>query len=199
VPVTVSSQQLDRVRAELGELPADIRQRLEKEFELAPYDADVIVNQGRAFVDYYIQLAGVAGDAKQASNWVQQDVLRTLNERSLSIDDFSVTATSLAELLATVRRGELDRSRATEVFNAMVESGQSVAQTMKALGIEKVDSSELVDLCRQLLSDNPAVVADVKGGKEKAVGALIGQAKRRNPNANPNEVRQICLKLIREM
>jgi aspartyl-tRNA(Asn)/glutamyl-tRNA(Gln) amidotransferase subunit B len=42
------------------------------------------------------------------------------------------------------------------------------------------------------------VVADVQAGKEKAIGSLIGQAKRRNPNANPNEVRDICLQLIRE-
>jgi aspartyl-tRNA(Asn)/glutamyl-tRNA(Gln) amidotransferase subunit B len=49
------------------------------------------------------------------------------------------------------------------------------------------------------LEDNPGIVADVKGGKQKAVGALIGQAKRHNPNANPGKVREICLQLIGEM
>jgi aspartyl-tRNA(Asn)/glutamyl-tRNA(Gln) amidotransferase subunit B len=70
---------------------------------------------------------------------------------------------------------------------------------MKALGIEKVDQSDLAELCRRLLEENPKIVADVKGGKQKAVGALIGQAKRQNPNANPNQVRQICLELIGQM
>ncbi|MCH5375190.1 MAG: Asp-tRNA(Asn)/Glu-tRNA(Gln) amidotransferase GatCAB subunit B, partial [Planctomycetes bacterium] len=199
MPVVVSDEQLEAVRAALGELPADTRRRLVTEFGIDAYDADVIVNQGRALVDYFIEVAEASGDAKRASNWVQQDVLRTLNERGISIAEFPVPAASLVELLALVQQGELETSRGRDVFNAMAQSGISVAQAMKALGIERVDRSELVDLCRRLLAENPSVVADVQGGKEKAIGALIGQAKRQNPNANPNEVRQICLELIRAM
>ncbi len=199
VPVVVTDEQLEAVRAALGELPAALRNRLETDFGIDAYDADVIVNQGRDFVDYFVHLVDASGDARRASNWVQQDVLRILNERSLSIADFSVSASSLAELLKVVQQGDLETSRARDVFNAMVDSGDSVTQAMKSLGIEQVDRSTLVDLCRRLLAENPAVVADVQGGKEKAVGALIGQAKRQNPNANPNEVREICLKLIRDM
>ena len=51
-------------------------------------------------------------------------------------------------------------------------------------------------LCRELLADNPKIVEDVKGGKQQAVGALIGKAKKRNPNANPGEVRKLLLALI---
>jgi aspartyl-tRNA(Asn)/glutamyl-tRNA(Gln) amidotransferase subunit B len=51
-------------------------------------------------------------------------------------------------------------------------------------------------LCEGLLAENPRVVAEVKEGKEKAVGALVGQAKRLNPNVNPSEVRTLCLELI---
>jgi aspartyl-tRNA(Asn)/glutamyl-tRNA(Gln) amidotransferase subunit B len=197
-PVIVTDQQIEAVRAGLGELPAAIRSRLETDYGLDAYDADVIVNQGRAFVDYYVALVQASGDAKRASNWVQQDVLRTLNERNWSIDRFPITSASLAELLKIVQQGDLDTSRARDVFNAMAESGVSVSQAMQSLGIQAVDRSALVELCRELLAANPSVVADVRGGKEKAIGALIGQAKRRNPNANPNEVRNLCLQLIHE-
>ena len=54
----------------------------------------------------------------------------------------------------------------------------------------------MVDLCRSLLQANPRIVADVQSGKQQAVGALIGQAKKQNPNVNPAQVRQICLQLI---
>ena len=81
----------------------------------------------------------------------------------------------------------------------MLASGKSVADAMQSLGIAKVDRSEIVDLCRRLLSENPQIVAEVKGGKQKALGALIGQAKRHNPNANPATVREICLQLIEAM
>jgi len=198
VPVIVTRDEVDRVRASLGELPAAIRKRLESTYDIDTYDSDVIVNQGQALVDYYVELAETCGDGKRASNWVQQDVLRSLNERDIGIDEFPVPASSLAELLKAVQGGELDGSRAKDVFDEMLTSGVSAADAMKAMGIEKVDQSQLVDLCRKLLDENPRIVADVKGGKQKAVGALIGQAKRHNPNANPNEVRQICLKLIAE-
>jgi aspartyl-tRNA(Asn)/glutamyl-tRNA(Gln) amidotransferase subunit B len=50
-----------------------------------------------------------------------------------------------------------------------------------------------------LLADNPRIVADVKAGKSQAAASLIGQAKKRNPNVNPNDVRATCLKLIEQM
>jgi aspartyl-tRNA(Asn)/glutamyl-tRNA(Gln) amidotransferase subunit B len=197
-PVTVTGQQIEAVRAGLGELPAALRTRLETEYGIDAYDADVIVNQGRDFVDYYQALARASGDAKRASNWVQQDVLRTLNERNWTLAQFPVPPDSLAELLKIVQQGDLDTSRARDVFNAMAESGATVSLAMQSLGIQAVDRGDLTDLCRELLAANPGVVADVQSGKEKAIGALIGQAKRRNPNANPNEVRNLCLQLIRE-
>ena len=59
--------------------------------------------------------------------------------------------------------------------------------------------SALRTLCAELLATNPKIVADVKSGKEQAVGQLIGQAKKKNPNVNPGELRTICLELIKGM
>jgi len=159
----------------------------------------VLVNQGRAVVDYFLTLADQTGDAKRAGNWVQQEVLRVLKERSLEIADFPVTALSLAELLSRIERGELTNTRAKDVFQRMLDHGETVEVAMNALGISQVDSSELESLCRELLEAHPRIVADVQGGKQQAVGALIGQAKKRNPNANPAEVKRICLELIARM
>ncbi len=199
VPVTVMDEEIDRVRAELGELPAALRARLETTYEIPSYDSDVLVNQGRELVEYYIELADASGDGKQASNWIQQDVLQYLNERQVSIAEYPVPAVRLAELLDRVKAGKLDRSRGRDVLAEMVASGKSADEVMKALGIEQIDESDLVALCRELLESNPNTVADVQGGKVQAVGALIGQAKRRNPNVNPGRVRDICIELIGQM
>lgn len=199
VPVIVKPAEVEHVRAGLGELPAAIRSRLESDYGISAYDADVIVNQGRGVVDYFTALADASGDGKKASNWVQQDVMRTLNEQGIGIDEFPVSAAALAELLKALQDNQLDSARAKDVFTQMLDSRQTAAEAMKALGIEQVDESEIVDLCRQLLARNPQTVADVKAGKQKAVGALIGQARKQNPNANPNQVRETCLKLIEQM
>jgi len=199
IPVTTTEDDVQRVRQSLGELPAALRTRLEETYEITPYDSDVLVNQGRPLVDYYIELADGCGDGKLASNWVQQDVLRTLNERQIEIAAFPVSAGALAELLAMVQAGKITTSRGREVLAEMLGCGASAEEAMKSLGIEQVDESALEDLCRELLEANPKIVAQVKEGKVKAAGALIGQAKQKNPNVNPGRVREICLEMIETM
>ena len=90
----------------------------------------------------------------------------------------------------------MDNTRAKDVFAEMLQHGSSAAEAMQKLGIEQVDQSEVVTLCQELLAANPKIVADVQSGKMQAVGALIGQAKKKNPNVNPGEIRKLCLELI---
>jgi aspartyl-tRNA(Asn)/glutamyl-tRNA(Gln) amidotransferase subunit B len=198
-PVVVFEAMFAEVRSQTAELPAALRQRLQTQYGVEPYAADVIVNQGRPAVDYFVCLAERLQDGRRAGNWVQQDVLRAVNEKNLTIESFPVPAEALADLLERVDRGELTNNRAKDVFQHMLESGSTVTASLAALGIEKVDPSELESLCRQLLEDNPRIVDDVRGGKQQAIGALIGQAKKRNPNADPADVKRICLELIDKM
>ena len=199
IPVVVTDEQIDEVRHEIGDLPAALRDRLESEYDLTTYTADVIVNQGLGFVEYYLELAAASGDNKLAGNWVQGEVLRILNDLEIGISDFGVSAAALAELLKLIQAGDLDSSKAKDVFTVMLESGKSAAAVVEDLGIEKVDESALEDLCRLLVERNQRIVDDVKNGNEKAVGALIGQAKKENPNVNPGQVRQICLDIINSL
>ena len=197
VPVTVGPEQVQAIRESLGELPAALRQRLETTFGITAYDADVIVSQGRAVVDFFIETAQACGDGKQAANWVQQDVLRTLNEQRITIDQYTVSSAQLAQLISKVTAGQLDRSRARDVLATMVREGGTVDEVMRAKGIEQVDESQLRALCQEIVDANPKIVADIQAGKTKAAGAFVGQAKKRNPNVNPARVMEICLELAR--
>ena len=199
VPVTVTEEQIETVRQGLGELPADLRHRLELTYNLPPNDSEVIVNKGRALVEYYLQVAESCGDGKVAANWVTQDVLRELKERKLSIEEFPLRPAALSDLLKKVKAEEIDTTRGRDVFMSMLDSGKSVEAVMAELGIEKVDESALIELCRELVAANPKLVADVKAGKLQAAGAFVGQAKKKNPNVNPGRVREICLELIENM
>ena len=196
VPVSVTSDTVVAVRESLGELPAELRLRLERDYDVSAYDADVLVNQGRDLVEYFLRVADICQDGKLASNWVTQDVLRVLNENETDVGDLAISADELAQLLVKQKSGDLPPQRAKEVFEVMRTSGESVVQAMATLGIERLDESTLVELCRELVAANPRIAADVRGGKMQAVGALIGQAKQRNPNVDPNRVREICLEVI---
>jgi aspartyl-tRNA(Asn)/glutamyl-tRNA(Gln) amidotransferase subunit B len=196
VPVTTTTDEIASIRTSLGELPAALRQRLETEFKLTAYDADVLVNQGRAVADYFLQVAQRSGDPKAAANWVTQDVLRMLKERNIAIDQLPVTSSALAELITKVRSGVVPGPRAREVFQTMLDKQLNVDAAMQSIGIAAVDESELAALCEKLLAANPKTIADVRGGKIQAVGALIGQAKKLNPNVDPTRFRELCLDLI---
>jgi len=196
VPVTTSAADVERLRAALGELPAALRTRLEQTYGITPYDSDVLVNQGRDLVDYYLVVAETCGDGKAAGNWVQQDVLRRLNEQQIGIGQFPVGPHVLGELIARVRAGECNTTRGREVLAAMIDSGKSLEESIRSLGIQQLDDSALETLCRELLAANPKIVAEAREGRLKGLGALIGQAKKKNPNVDPNRVREMCLKSI---
>jgi aspartyl-tRNA(Asn)/glutamyl-tRNA(Gln) amidotransferase subunit B len=196
VEVQISEQELQQAQAALGELPAQLRHRLQQQYALDAYSADVLVNQGRALVTYFEELVAACGDPRRASNWVQQEVLRTLHERQLTIEQYPVSAQQLAELIRRVEQGQLVGSRARDVLQWMLEHRAGVEAGLQALGIGAVDGETLRSLCQELVAANPKIAADVRAGKTQAVGALVGQAKKRNPNVNPAEVQKLCLELI---
>ena len=198
-PVTVTPDQVRQIEASLGELPAALRSRLESTYGISAYDSDVLVNQGRALVDYYVALAERTADGKLASNWMQQDVLRMLKEQSIGIERFGVTAQRLGDLLVKVRAGEVDTSRGREVLAEMLTSGRPADEIMRERGMGQVDEEALIALCQELIRANPKLVADIKAGKLQAAGAFVGQAKKKNPNINPARVREICLALAEKV
>lgn len=196
LPVRLPPSEIESIRESLGELPAEARRRLERQYEIKAYDADVIVHLGPPAIDYFETVAGQCGDGRRASAWIQQDVLRTINDSGGSLQSFPVDAVTLGKLLRKVVQGELDNARARDVFAFLLENRVDVDEACQRLGIAAIDAGEIETLCRELLAANPQVADDVRGGKLQAVGPLIGQAKKKNPNANPKAVRETLLKLI---
>jgi aspartyl-tRNA(Asn)/glutamyl-tRNA(Gln) amidotransferase subunit B len=197
VPLEITPEQLAAARASLVELPAALRGRLQAEHGLKAYDADVLVSQGRELVDYFFAAVSAGAAARRVSSWLQQDILRTLKEHNWSIDQLPVTAPRLAELLVAIEAGELDTTRGKEVFQWYLEHpAADLAAAREALGIATVDRGAVESLCRELLAENAGIVEQIRGGNAKALGMLIGLAKKKNPNADPRQVRELCEKLI---
>jgi aspartyl-tRNA(Asn)/glutamyl-tRNA(Gln) amidotransferase subunit B len=199
VPVTVSEEQVAAIRAEMGAPPTVLRQTLAETWKISAYDADVLVNQGRDLVAYFEELATLVGEGKVASNWMQQDVLRTLNERGGTIGEFPVRPAAVADIIGRITKGDFDTSRGREIFTEVLASGRAVEDVVASMGIAAVSDDELIALCKELIAANPKIVADVQGGKDQAAAGLIGQAKKKNPNVNPGKVRQTCIDLIKAL
>ena len=67
-------------------------------------------------------MATACGDAKQAANWVTQDVLRELNEREETIESFPIDAQGLASLLGMITSGDLTTRSGREVFSSLMNN-----------------------------------------------------------------------------
>jgi aspartyl-tRNA(Asn)/glutamyl-tRNA(Gln) amidotransferase subunit B len=175
VPVEVDDAWLNKVKAGMGELPAQQRQRLQSNYGLSIYDANVLTSQGRAVVAYYEETAKLCGDNKESANWVTNQVLAVLNERNQSINDFSMRPSGLADLIKEKNSAGLNAQRARDVFAKMLETGKSAAATISDLGFKAVtDEATLRDLIRQGIEKNPKAVADFKKGNAKAADAIKG-------------------------
>jgi aspartyl-tRNA(Asn)/glutamyl-tRNA(Gln) amidotransferase subunit B len=200
VPVVVSDAWVAEVRASLGELPAAQKARLQEQYGLSAYDADVVTRQGRAFTAYFEEVARAGSDAKEASNWLTNQVLQTLNERKLEIANFPIPAAELGELIRRRKGSGLNQQRAREVFARMLESGEGADQAIKALGFEAVsDEKQLVEIVRRAIAANPKAVADYKKGKTRAADAIKGAVMRETRGmANTELVQQLLLRELQQ-
>ncbi|HZT81246.1 MAG TPA: Asp-tRNA(Asn)/Glu-tRNA(Gln) amidotransferase subunit GatB [Gemmataceae bacterium] len=175
VPVVVDGAWLERVRGELGELPAALRARLQQEYGLSAYDAGVLTSQGRAFAGYFEEAARRCGDPKAAANWATNQVLATLNERKEGIDRFPISAAALGDLIKEVQATGLNNQRAREVYADMLARGGSAKEAIDRLGFKPVaDAGQLAEVVRRAVAANPKAVADFKKGKVKAADAIKG-------------------------
>jgi len=205
VPVTVDDGLLDQVRGGLCEFPADRRVRLRESFQLPPYDAAVIVAQGPRFADYFEALAAACGEGKLAANWLTQDVLREMNERKLAIDAFPILPDVLGAVLKKVAAREITTNSARVVFLDLLEQGGaggdvSLGRVEAVIAEKKLaivsDTGAIERAVEGVLARNQKAVDAFRGGKENAIGPLIGQVMREVQGADPRVVRETLVKKI---
>ena len=203
VPVEVDDAWIGRVRDEIGELPMARRARFESEYGLSPYDANVLVEQGRDVADYFDAVARSTGEAKLASNWVQQDVLRSVKERKVPLAEFEVDAAALADLINRVKRKELNTNQGREVLARMIETGASAETVIRDGGFGMVgDRDELAAIVDATIAANPKALEDLAGGKKKpeaVKGWLRGQVmKQTQGKADPELVVELLERKLAE-
>jgi aspartyl-tRNA(Asn)/glutamyl-tRNA(Gln) amidotransferase subunit B len=200
VPVTVSAQRLEQVRAELGELPGAQRSRLQTQYGLSDYDTGVLVQQGRAFVAYFEEVARACGDAKEACNWTTNELLSTLNERKVDIKQSPIAAAALGAMIKEVKSSGLNKLRAREVYAEMIASGASAGDAIAKLGFKVVaDEGQLVEIIRRAIAANPKAVADFQKGKVKAADAIKGAVMRETKGmAKMEQVQELLMKELQQ-
>ena len=198
VRLRVDDEWLNRVRASLPELPLEKRDRYMKELQLPAYDAGVLTSD-IDIANYFEAVVQAGVDPKSASNWVMSDVLGYVNAEGLTIQQFPVKAEQLAGLIQEIASGKISIKQGREVFKIMCETGKDAAVVIREKGFEQIsDEGALVAIVEEAIAKNPKSVEDYRAGKEKALGALVGQVmKATKGKANPAVVNKMILERIR--
>ena len=202
-PLAISPEWIARVKAEMPELPAAMRERFIHAFALSEYDAAVLT-QSKAMATYFEAVAGLVGkeQAKQAANWLMGDVASTLNRENTDIAAAPVSAAQLALLLQRIADGTISNKIAKEVFAAMWEARSAsptlADEVISSKGLKQIsDSGALEAIIDGVLAANAKSVEEFRSGKEKAFNALIGQAMKASAGkANPAQLTELLKKKL---
>jgi aspartyl-tRNA(Asn)/glutamyl-tRNA(Gln) amidotransferase subunit B len=191
LPVVLTEDEVEAIRAALPELPDETKQRFIDDFGLTPYDAGVLVADKETAA--YFEGATVGNDAKIAANWVTGNLFGALNKAGKSITESPVSADALAELLGLIGDGTISGRIAKDVFEEMFETGKAAKDIVADKGLEQItDSGAIEAAVDQVIADNPDQVADFQGGNEKAIGWFVGQImKATGGKANPKMVNEL--------
>ena len=200
-PLQIEPRWVDEVRASLPELPAARRQRLARQYDLSPYDADLLT-QGRGLADYFEEVARAYPKPKIVANWVLNELLREVpGDDDKAIAACPIPPRNLAGLLTLIDDGTISGKIAKDVFEKMYRSGEEAQAIVAREGLRQVaDAGALGAVVDQILSAHPKVVDDWKGGKKAAMGFLVGQVmKATGGRANPALVNGLLVEKLSKL
>ena len=192
LPLEISQEKINVIKAEMYELPNEMKARLIKEFDLSSYDADGITSN-IAVANYFEDLLTFNVSAKLASNWILTNLFSRLNELSIDIENCPLKASKLAQLILRIEDKTISNNAAKKVFDEIWDQEKSVDEVIEKLGLKQISNvNEIENILNQVLQDNEAMVEEYKSGKDKAFNALIGQVmKASKGKANPGQVSQL--------
>ncbi|WP_391570591.1 Asp-tRNA(Asn)/Glu-tRNA(Gln) amidotransferase subunit GatB [Cohnella sp.] len=183
-----------RVRASIPELPDARQARYIEQFGLSSYDAGVLTASMK-LSDFFEESLKHTSDAKASANWIMGDLLGYLNANNLELDGVQITGQGLGEMIQLIEKGTISTKIAKTVFKSMLETGKSPQKIVEEQGLVQIsDEGAILAIVDAIIAANPQSVEDFRGGKDKAIGFLVGQImKETKGKANPGLVNKLLM------
>ena len=197
VPVVISDEWIERVKARQPEMRDEKLIRYQEEFGLPKYDAEILTGD-KSFADLFEAAAAICGKPKKVSNWIMTETIRLLKENEMDPDQIRFSPEHLAKLVDLADTGSVTNTVAKEVFEKVFKEDIDPEAYVKEKGLLTVnDEGALRETVAKVIAENPQSVEDYHNGKEKAIGFLVGQTmKAMKGKANPALVNQILKELL---
>ncbi len=196
--VRLDKEYVDEIRRNLPELPDAKKKRFIEEYKITPYDAAILVSETDIASFFENTVKGRESHAQKVANWIVGDLFSVLNKSALSISDSPVSPEHLGELIDLLNEEIISSKIAKEVFEIMVETGDSPKKIVEEKGLKQITDTSAIDgILDKIIADNPANVAEYKAGKEKLIGWFVGQAmKATQGKANPSLLNELLKKKL---
>ena len=199
VPVVISDEWIREVKARQPELRPEKLERYSREFDIPRYDAELIT-ESKKVADLFEKTVELCGKPKKVSNWIMGEMFRLMKERGMEAEELAFSPENLAKLIDLADEGTISSSVAKKVFEKIFTDNVDPEKYVEEQGLKTVnDEGALKEAVEKVLADNPQAVADYKGGKQKAFGALMGQSMRAlKGKADPASVTKMIKELLEE-
>lgn len=176
-PFFISNEYVDKVKATMPALPAELFKKYTDTLGLSEYDAEVLTSTKEVAL-FFEEIIKHTGNYKAASNWVMGPVKSFINERAIHIKDFPLTHRQMAELINFVDSGKVSHTIASQqLFPAMMEeknlSPEEIA--LKNNWIIESNTDSLNEYVRQAIAKYPEKAIEYKGGKKGILGLFMGE------------------------
>ncbi len=204
--LVISREWVERIRAEMPELPDAKRERFIEMYELSDYDADQLTSE-RAVAEYFEAAVKARpakhriARAKSVANWVAGDLRRLLNAAGKNISESPVLPAAIAELVELVEHNTINGKQAKDVLEKAFANGEMPGAIVAREGIAQIsDTGELEAAVEAAIAENPKAVEDYKSGKTSAVQFLVGQVmKRTKGRAKPDAVSPLLVEKLESL
>ncbi len=176
--VVIPEEKVQEIRDNLPELPTDKFKRYTGELKINASAASQIVRY-KAACDFIEKALSLGASAKHCINFTLGTIFSTLaTEEDKENFKIKVSAENFAQLIKLIDEGKINVTAAQITLGKMLEEGKSVKDYIKEEDLAGVADDELEKICRQVIAENPKIIEDFKGGKDKAICGLYGFIKR---------------------
>ena len=192
LPLEISREWVEALRATLPELPDAKIQRFVQDYGLSRKEAEIVAVE-QEIAAWYEAAVAAYGQPREVYHWLTGEIFRYLNEANISISELKVTPEGLAELLQLVKEGTINRNTAKSVLQEMLTTGRSARAIVEAKGLAQVsDEAALAAIVAQVIADHPDEVRRYREGKKGLFGWFMGQVMRATGGkANPATVKKL--------
>ena len=198
--IRLSEEYIEGIKKSLPELPESRRKRYLEEYKLTERDAKLIT-VSKYLSNLFEETVNKTNNAKASCNWILGDISRILNEKEMEPNEIPFTSNNLAELITLIEKGTISSAIAKKVLEEMFENWEEPSKIIEEKGwIQISDEGKIKEVVLKILEENPQSVQDYKGGKDRAIGFLVGQAmKQTKGKANPQMLNTMFIKEMNKM